>query len=52
MEKTEKQWQKLGFTPKDGIKGVKRTQQFGSKYIYFTEDEVRHEQMNKGVSND
>lgn len=41
MEKTEKQWQKLGFTPKDGIKGVKRTQQFGSKYIYFTEDEVR-----------
>lgn len=41
MEKTEKQWQKLGFTPKDGIKGVQRTQQFGSKYIYFTEDEVR-----------
>ena len=41
VEKTEKQWQKLGFTPKDGIKGVKRTQQFGSKYIYFTEDEVR-----------
>ena len=41
MEKTEKQWQKLGFTSKDGIKGVQRTQQFGSKYIYFTEDEVR-----------
>lgn len=41
MEKTEKQWQKLGFTPKDGIKGVQRTQQFGSKYIYFTEDEAR-----------
>lgn len=35
MEKTEKQWQKLGFTPKDGIKGVQRTQQFGSKYIYL-----------------
>lgn len=41
MEKTENQWIKAGFIPKDGVTGVQRTQQFGSKYIYFTEDEVR-----------
>ena len=41
MEKTENQWIKLGFIPKDGVTGVQRTQQFGSKYIYFTEDQVR-----------
>ena len=40
MEKTENQWIKAGFIPKDGVTGVQRTQQFGSKYIYFTEDEV------------
>lgn len=41
MEKTENQWIKAGFIPKDGVTGVQRTQQFGSKYIYFTEDQVR-----------
>lgn len=41
MEKTENQWIKLGFIPKDGVTGGQRTQQFGSKYIYFTEDQVR-----------
>lgn len=41
MEKTENQWIKAGFIPKDGVTGVQHTQQFGSKYIYFTEDEVR-----------
>lgn len=41
MEKTENQQIKLGFIPKDGVTGVQRTQQFGSKYIYFTEDQVR-----------
>lgn len=41
MEKTENQWIKLGFIPKDGVTGAQRTQQFGSKYIYFTEDQVR-----------
>lgn len=41
MEKTENQWIKAGFISKDGVTGTQRTQQFGSKYIYFTEDEVR-----------
>lgn len=41
MEKTENQWIKAGFIPKDGVTGVQRIQQFGSKYIYFSEDEVR-----------
>ena len=41
MEKTENQWIKAGFIPKNGVTGVQRTQQFGSKYIYFTEDQVR-----------
>ena len=41
MEKTKNQWIKSGFIPKDGVTGTQRTQQFGSKYIYFTEDEVR-----------
>lgn len=41
MEKTENQWIKAGFIPKDGVTGVQRTQQFGSKYIYFTEDQAR-----------
>ena len=41
MEKTENQWIKLGFIPKDGVTGVQRTQQFGRKYIYFTENQVR-----------
>lgn len=41
MEKTENQWIKSGFIPKNGVTGVQRTQQFGSKYIYFTEDQVR-----------
>lgn len=41
MEKTGNQWIKAGFIPKDGVTGVQRTQQFGSKYIYFTEDQVR-----------
>ncbi len=34
MEKTENQWKKLGFVLKDGVTGVERTQQFGSKYTY------------------
>ena len=41
MEKTEKQWKKLGFVLKDGAVGVERTQQFGSRYTYYTENDVR-----------
>lgn len=41
MEKTEKQWKKLGFVLKDGVTGVERTQQYGSRYTYYTENEVR-----------
>ena len=41
MEKTEKQWKKLGFVLKDGATGVERTQQFGSRYTYYTENDVR-----------
>lgn len=41
MEKTANQWKKLGFILKDGAVGVERTQQFGSRYTYYTENEVR-----------
>lgn len=41
MEKTANQWEKLGFILKDGAVGVERTQQFGSRYTYYTENEVR-----------
>lgn len=41
MEKTANQWKKLGFVLKDGAVGVERTQQFGSRYTYYTENDVR-----------
>lgn len=41
MEKTATQWKKLGFVLKDGVTGVERTQQYGSRYTYYTENEVR-----------
>lgn len=41
MEKTANQWKKLGFVLKDGVIGVERTQQFGSRYTYYTENDVR-----------
>lgn len=41
MEKTVTQWKKLGFVLKDGVTGVERTQQYGSRYTYYTENEVR-----------
>lgn len=41
MEKTANQWKRLGFILKDGAVGVERTQQFGSRYTYYTENEVR-----------
>lgn len=41
MEKTANQWEKLGFILKDGAVGVERTQQFGSRYTYYAENEVR-----------
>ena len=41
MEKTANQWKKLGFVLKDGVTGVERSQQFGSRYTYYTENDVR-----------
>lgn len=41
MEKTATQWKKLGFVLKDGVTRVERTQQYGSRYTYYTENEVR-----------
>ena len=41
MEKTANQWKKLGFVLKDGATGVERTQQFVSRYTYYTENDVR-----------
>lgn len=38
MEKTANQWKKLGFVLKDGVTGVERTQQFGSRYTYYTDN--------------
>lgn len=41
MEKTANQWKKIGFVLKDGATGVERTQQFGNRYTYYTENDVR-----------
>lgn len=38
MEKTANQWKKLGFILKDGAVGVEHTQQFGSRYTYYTDN--------------
>lgn len=41
MEKTANQWKQIGFVLKDGATGVESTQQFGNRYTYYTENDVR-----------